>query len=305
MGTFLLNNHYASVLFDSGTDRSFMSTTFSTLLDIISDTLDVSYVVELADERISETNTVLRGCTLGLLGHPFNIGLMPVELGSFDVIIDMDWLANHHAVIVCDEKIVRIPYGDEVLIIQGDSSDKGNKSKFSIMSCTKTQKYIKRGCPIFRAQIMKKETEDKSEEKRLEDVPTVRDFLEVFPEDFPGLPPIRQIEFQIDLVLGVAPMARAPYSLAPTELEEEHVEHLKLILELLKKEELYAKFSKCEFWLSKPMTKLTQKSMKFYWSKKEEAAFQLLKQKLCSAPILALPKGIENFVVYCDASRKG
>ncbi|GJW44414.1 putative reverse transcriptase domain-containing protein [Tanacetum coccineum] len=79
--------------------------------------------------------------------------------------------------------------------------------------------------------------------------------------------------------------------------KEEHLKHLKLILELLKKEELYAKFSKCEFWLSK--------NVKFDWSEKEEAAFQLLKQKLCSAPILALPEGSENFVVYCDASRKG
>ncbi|GJZ66659.1 putative reverse transcriptase domain-containing protein [Tanacetum coccineum] len=87
--------------------------------------------------------------------------------------------------------------------------------------------------------------------------------------------------------------------------EEEHAEHLKLILELLKKEELYTKFSKCEFWLSKPMTKLTQKNVKFDWSEKAEAAFQLLKQKLCSAPILALPEGSENFVVYCDASHKG
>ncbi|GJZ05710.1 putative reverse transcriptase domain-containing protein [Tanacetum coccineum] len=109
----------------------------------------------------------------GLLGHPFNIDLMPVELGSFDVIIGMDWLANHHAVIVCDEKIVRIPYGDKVLIVQGDSSDRGKKSNLSIISCTKTHKYIKRGCPIFLAQITKKETEDKSEEKRLEDVPMV------------------------------------------------------------------------------------------------------------------------------------
>ncbi|GKA55103.1 putative reverse transcriptase domain-containing protein [Tanacetum coccineum] len=117
-GTFLLNNHYASMIFDSGADRSFMSTTFSTLLDITPDTLDVSYAVELSNGRISKTNTILRGCTLGLLGHPFNIDLMPVELGSFDVIIDMDWLANHHAVIVCDEKIVRIPFGDEVLIVQ-------------------------------------------------------------------------------------------------------------------------------------------------------------------------------------------
>ncbi|GKD47813.1 putative reverse transcriptase domain-containing protein [Tanacetum coccineum] len=113
-GTFLLNNHYAFILFDSGTDRSFVSTTFSTLLNITPDTLYVSYAVELADERISETNTVLRGCMLVLLGHPFSIDLMPIELGSFDSIIDMDWLANHHAVIVCDEKIVRIPYGDEV-----------------------------------------------------------------------------------------------------------------------------------------------------------------------------------------------
>nr|GEU47034.1 ATP-dependent DNA helicase PIF1-like [Tanacetum cinerariifolium] len=117
-GTFLLNNHYAFVLFDSGTDRSFMSTAFSTLLDVSPDTVDVSYAVELANERISEINTILRACTLGLLGHPFSIDLIPVELGSFDIIIGMDWLANHHAVIVCDEKIVQISFGDEVLVAQ-------------------------------------------------------------------------------------------------------------------------------------------------------------------------------------------
>ncbi|GKF79852.1 reverse transcriptase domain-containing protein, partial [Tanacetum coccineum] len=88
--TFLLNNNYASVLFDSGADRSFVSTTFIALFDITPDTLDVSYAVELVDGRISETNTVLKGYTLGLLGHPFNIDLMPVELGSFNVIIGMD-----------------------------------------------------------------------------------------------------------------------------------------------------------------------------------------------------------------------
>ncbi|GJR96297.1 reverse transcriptase domain-containing protein [Tanacetum coccineum] len=320
-------------------DRSFVSTTFSNLLDITPDTLDVSYAVKLADERISETNTVPRGCTLGLLGHPFNIDLMPIELGSFDAIICMDWLVNHHAMIVCDEKIVRIPYGDEVLIVQGDRAVEE------------------------RSRITKKETGDKSEEKRLEDVLTVRDFLEVFLEDLAGLPPTRQVEFQIDLVPGAAPVARVPYRLAPSELqefstqlqelydkgfirlssspwgapvlfvkkkdgsfrmcidyrelnkltvknryplpriddlfnhEEEHAEHLKLILELLKKEELYAKFSKSEFWLSK--------NVKFDWSEKAKAAFQLLKQKLCSASILALPQGSKNFVVYCDASRKG
>ncbi|GJW04539.1 putative reverse transcriptase domain-containing protein [Tanacetum coccineum] len=206
-GTFLLNNHYASMLFDSGADRSFVSSTFSASLDVTPSTLDVSYVVKLADGKIVKTNTVLRGCTLGLLGHPFNIDLMPIELGSFDVIIGMDWLANHHAVIVCDEKIVRITYGDEVLIVQGDGSGKEKKSKLSIISFTKTHKYIKKGCQIFLAQVTKKGTKDKSEEKRLEDVPIIRDFPEVFPKDLPRLPPTRQVEFHIDLVPSAAPVA--------------------------------------------------------------------------------------------------
>ncbi|GJW61775.1 putative reverse transcriptase domain-containing protein [Tanacetum coccineum] len=368
-----------------------------------------------------------------------------------------------------------------------------------------------KGCPVFLAHVTTNEIEDKSEKKRLEDVPIVRDFLEVFPEDLPGLPPTRQVEFQIDLIPGAALVARAPYRLAPYEIKElseqlkelsdkgfirpssspwgapvlfvkkkdgsfrmcidyrelnkltvknryplpriddlfdqlqgssvyskidlrsgyhqlrvreedipktafrtrydhyefqvmpfgltnapavfmdlmnrvckpyldkfvivfiddiliysknkqEHEEHLKLILELLKKEELYAKFSKCEFWIpkvqflghvidsqgihvdpakiesikdwaspkspteirqflglagyyrrfiegfskiAKPMTKLTQKKVKFEWGDKQETAFQLLKQKLCSAPILALPEGSEDFIVYCDASIKG
>nr|GEU42139.1 hypothetical protein [Tanacetum cinerariifolium] len=243
-GMFLLNSYYAFVLFDSGTDRSFVSTTFNTLLDITPDTLDISYAVELADERIYETNTVLRGCTLG---------------------------------------------------------EKGEKSKLSIISCTKTQKYIKRSYPIFLAQVTKKETEDKSKEKQLEDVPAVRDFSKVFPEDLPRLPPTRQVEFQIDLVSGVVPVesliqdppeiwlsptqrdipktafktcyGHYEFQVMPFELtnspavfmdlmnrvckpyldkfvivfiddiliysknEEEHAEHLKLILELLKKEE--------------------------------------------------------------------
>nr|GEX21373.1 reverse transcriptase domain-containing protein [Tanacetum cinerariifolium] len=240
---------------------------------------------------------------------------------------------------------------NEVLIVQGDRGEKGEKSKLSIISCTKTQKYIKRGCLIFMAQVTKKETVDKSKEKRLEDVLIVRDFSKVFPKDFPGLPPTRQVEFQIDLVPGAAPIARTPYRLAPSKLqelstqlqelsdkgfirpsssswgalsEEEHAEHLNLILELLKKEELYAKFSKCDFWLSRVqflghvivskviyMDPAMIDSIKDWASPKTsteihqflEVAFQLLKQKLCSAPILALLKGKAN--VVADAlSRK-
>ncbi|GKA02952.1 putative reverse transcriptase domain-containing protein [Tanacetum coccineum] len=208
-GTFLLNNCYASMLFNSGANRSFVSSTFSSLLDVAPSTLDTSYAVELADGRVSETNVVLRGCTLGLLGHPFDIDLMPVELGSFDIIIGMDWLAKYHALIVCDEKVVRIPYGDEVLIIQGDDYDGRSKSKLNIISCTKTQKYIQKGCQVYLVQVTSKKTEDKSKEKRLEDVLIVQEFPKVFPEDLLGLPPARQVEFQINLVPGAAPIARA------------------------------------------------------------------------------------------------
>ncbi|GJV60087.1 putative reverse transcriptase domain-containing protein [Tanacetum coccineum] len=108
-GTFLLNNRYASVLFDTGADRSFVSTAFSSQIDITPTALDHYYDVELADGRIIGLNTILRGCTLNFLNHPFNIDLMPVELGSFDAIIGMDWLAKYQAIIVCAEKIVRIP----------------------------------------------------------------------------------------------------------------------------------------------------------------------------------------------------
>nr|GEZ24295.1 hypothetical protein [Tanacetum cinerariifolium] len=290
-GTLLLNNRYASVLFDTGADKSFVSTTFSTQINITPSTLDHCYEVELADGRINGLNTILRGCTLNPLNHPFYINLMPVELelGSFDAIIGMDWLAKYQAVIACAEKIVRIPWGNETLIIHGDGSNQGNATRLSIISCTKTEKYTMKGFPIFLAHITTK-------------------------EDLPGLPSARPVEFQIDLVPGAAPVARAPYRLAPSEMKEledipkttfrtryghyefqvmpfgltnapavfmdlmnrvckpyldkfvivfiddiliyskdekEREEHLKAILELLKKEELYAKFSKCEFCIPK------------------------------------------------------
>ncbi|GKD34152.1 putative reverse transcriptase domain-containing protein [Tanacetum coccineum] len=186
-GTFLLNDRYASILFDTGADRSFVSTTFSSLIDITPTTLDHYYDVELADGKIIGINTIIRGCTLNFLDHPFNINLMPVELGSFDVIIGMDWLSKYHALIDCAEKIVCIPWGNETLIVHGDGSNQGNGTRLNIISCTKTHKYLLKGHHVFLAHVTTKETEDKSGEKRLEDVPIVRDF----PEDLSGLPPTR------------------------------------------------------------------------------------------------------------------
>nr|GFB69583.1 reverse transcriptase domain-containing protein [Tanacetum cinerariifolium] len=134
MGTFLLNNRYASVLLLTGDDKSFVSTTFSTQVNITPSTLDHCYDVELADGRIIRLNTILTGCTLNLLNHTFNIDLMPVELGSFDAIIGMDWLAKYQAVIACAEMIVHIPWGNETLIIHGDGSNQGNATRLKIIS---------------------------------------------------------------------------------------------------------------------------------------------------------------------------
>ncbi|GJU65220.1 putative reverse transcriptase domain-containing protein [Tanacetum coccineum] len=145
---------------------------------------------------------------------------MPVELGSFDVIIGMDWLRRCHAVIVCDEKLVQIPYGNETLTFCGNESSNGRESRLTVISCSKAQEYMAKGCQVFLAQISAKKEEDKSEGKQIKDVPIVRDFPEVFPEDLPGLPPARPVEFQIDLIPGAAPVARAPYRLAPSEMKD-------------------------------------------------------------------------------------
>ncbi|GJW88882.1 putative reverse transcriptase domain-containing protein [Tanacetum coccineum] len=219
-GMFLLNNCYASILFDTSADRSFVSTTFNSLIDITPTTLDHYDDVELADGKIIGINTIIRGYTLIFLDHPFNINLMLVELGSFDVIVGMDWLSKYHDVINCVEKIVRIPWGNETLIVHGDGSSRGSETCLNIISCTKTHKCMLKGHHVFLAHVTTKRTKDKSEKKRLEDVPIVRDFPKVFPEDLPGIPPTRQVEFHIDLIPGAAPVARAPYRLAHSEMKE-------------------------------------------------------------------------------------
>nr|GEW76000.1 putative reverse transcriptase domain-containing protein [Tanacetum cinerariifolium] len=188
-GTFLLNNRYDSILFDTGADRSFVSTAFSSQIAITPTTLDHYYDAELADVRIIGLNSILRGCTLNFLNHPFNIDLIPVELGSFDAIISMD----------CEW---------------------GNETRLNIISCAKTQMYMQKGCHVFLTHITTKETKDKSDKKRLEDVPIVQNFHEVFPKDLLGLPPTRQVEFQINLIPGVAPVVRVPYQLAPSEMKK-------------------------------------------------------------------------------------
>nr|GEV21799.1 putative reverse transcriptase domain-containing protein [Tanacetum cinerariifolium] len=267
----------------------------------------------------------------------------PREMGSFDVIIGMDWLVKYHIVIVYDEKLVRVPFGDEILIFHGDGSNNGHESRLNIISCTKTQRYLLKGCPIFLAHVTTKEAEDKLKEKRLEDV---------FPEDLSGIPPTRQVEFQIDLVPSAAPVARAPYRLAPSEMKELS-DQLKELADkgFIRPSSspwgapvLFVKKKDGSFWMCidyRELNKLTVKN-RYPLSRIDDLFDQLQGssvyskidlrsgyhqlrvreediqktgfrtryghyefQKLYSAPILALPEGSEDFVVYCDASIKG
>ncbi|GJV32453.1 putative reverse transcriptase domain-containing protein [Tanacetum coccineum] len=165
MGMFLLNQHLARVMFDSGADKSFISISFASMLNIPPITIDTFYDIEMANGNLVSTNTVIQGCILTLLNQPFEIDLMPIKLGSFDVVIGMEWLSS-----------LIIPINGETLIIR--------------------------------------------DEKRLEDIPVVREFPEVFPKDLPSLPLVRQVEFQIDLIPGATPVAQAPYRLAPSEMQK-------------------------------------------------------------------------------------
>ncbi|GJY78466.1 putative reverse transcriptase domain-containing protein [Tanacetum coccineum] len=372
---------YAVTPTENRVDKSFVSISLASMLNIPPITLDTTYDIEMVDGNLVRTSTVIHGYTLILLNQPFKIDLMPIKLSCFDVVIGMDWLSKYHARIICDEKVAHIPIDGETLIIR----------------------------------VMEK----KSDEKRLEDILVVREFLEVFPEDLLDLPLIHQVEFQIDLILGAAPVALAPYRLAPLELDELsnqlqeladrcfirlstsswgahvlfvkkkdgslrmcidyrelnkltvknryplpridnlfdqlqgsstyskidlrsgyqqlrvrdedipknafrtrqgiHVNPAKIVAvkdwvspttptevhQILRTRrllsEIYQKFSK----IAKPLTELTHKNKKYIWGENQESAFQLLKQKLCEAPILALPEGNDDFVIYCDASHQG
>ncbi|GKA06442.1 putative reverse transcriptase domain-containing protein [Tanacetum coccineum] len=159
-GMFLLNQLLARVLFDTGADKSFISISLASMLNIPLITIDAFYNIKMADENLVSTNTAIQGCTLTLLNQHFEIDLMPIKLGSFDVVICMDWLSKYHARIIYDEKVIHILIDGETFIIRGDR--------------------------------------------------IVREFPDVFPEDRPGLPRVRQVEFQINLILGAAPVAHAP-----------------------------------------------------------------------------------------------
>nr|GEZ93767.1 hypothetical protein [Tanacetum cinerariifolium] len=192
-GTFSLNDHFAIVLFESGADFSFISTNFLPLIDIQPSVINTGYEIEIASGVKVVTNMIVRGCRLELEGHTFIIDLIPFGHSSFDVIIGMDWLSKLRAKIVCFEKIAQIllPNGD-ILEVHVERPE-GNLKQLKTM---------------------------KVNESKLEDIPVVREFPDVFLEDLSGLPPSREVEFRIDLIHGAMPVAKSPYRLAPTEMQE-------------------------------------------------------------------------------------
>ncbi|GJV76953.1 putative reverse transcriptase domain-containing protein [Tanacetum coccineum] len=192
-GTFSLNNHFATVFFDSGADFSFISTNFAPLLNVRPSFLNPGYMIEVADGKKVEIDRIIRDCKLELGNSLFTIDLIPLGHGSFDVIVRMDWLSKHKAEIVCHKKVVRIPLeSGEILHVQGERTPGIAKALRNV----------------------------KVDEPKLGDISVVQDFVGVFPEDLLGLPPQQQVEFRIDLVPGATPVANSPYRLAPSKMQE-------------------------------------------------------------------------------------
>ncbi|GJS95409.1 putative reverse transcriptase domain-containing protein [Tanacetum coccineum] len=335
-------------------EPSFVDTRFSSMLDIDLVKIESCFEGRVADGKV-----------------------MPIELRTLDVIIGIDWLVKHDAVIIYGEKVIHIPYGNETLTVESDKGESTyiGKDVPSILDCSQgmfpdelpetttvaeasrfriDMLTIKNRYPLLRIDDLFDQLQGSSVYSKI-DLRSGYHQLRIKEEDIPITAFRTQyghLEFQVmpfgltnvpavfmDLMYRVC----KPYLdkfvimfiddiLVYSKDKEELGKHLKIILELLKKARLYAKFSKCDFWLdlvqfpghvidrlagyyrrfiegfsliSKPLTKLTQKDKKYEWGKEEDEAFQLLKQKLCSAPILALPEGTEDFLVYCDASLKG
>ncbi|GKD91852.1 putative reverse transcriptase domain-containing protein [Tanacetum coccineum] len=346
MDMFLLNQHLARVLFDSGSDKSFVSISLASMLNIPPIILDTTYDIEMADGNLVGTNTVIQGCTLIVLNQPFEIDLMSIKLGSLDVVIGMDWLSKYHARIICNEKVIHIPIDGETLIIREmqelsnqlqELADRGfirpstspwgapvlfvKKKDGSFRMCIDYQELnkltVKNRYPLSRIDNLFDQLQGSNVYSKF-DLRSGYHQLRVQDEDIPKTAfgtRYGHYEFQV-----------MPFGLTNTPavfmdlMNQEHADHLRIILELLKKEKLYAKFSKCDFWISivqflghvidavknwaSPTTPI-EKNKKYIWGENQESAFQLLKQKLCEAPIIALPEGNDNFVVYCDASHQG
>ncbi|GJY13863.1 putative reverse transcriptase domain-containing protein [Tanacetum coccineum] len=317
------------VLFDSGADKSFVSISLASMINIPPITIDTFYNIKMADGNLVSTNTVIQGCTLTLLNQPFEIDLMPIKLGSFDVIIVMDWLSNYHARIIYDEKVVstsQIGTGAPVLFVK--------KKDISFRMCIDYRELnkltVKNRYPLPKIDDLFDQLQGLSVYSKI-DLRSGYHQLRVRDEDIPKTAfrtRYGHYEFQVmSFGLTNAPavfmdlMNRVckPYLdkfmivfiddiLIYSCNKEEHADHLRIILELLKKEELqgiHADPSKLEAVNNWDIYHTSEYAILDMQREDQESGFQLLKQKVCEAPILALPEGNDDFVIYYDASHQG
>ncbi|XP_073035230.1 uncharacterized protein [Primulina eburnea] len=343
-----------NALLDSGATHSFISESFVKRLGIMTVAMDSGFRVSIPSGDQMFTSRIVRGLELRLQQKAVRADLIVLPLPEFDIILGMDWLSSHGAVIDFRQRSVSVrPPSGKPFVFEA-----ARHQQFPhVISCMCARKIIKRGCQAFLASIV---SVSEPVSQRLEDVDVVSEFSSVLPDDVSGIPPDREVEFSIELMAGTMPIYKAPYRLAPAEMKElkdqiqdlldkgfvrpsfspwgapvlfvkkkdgsmrlcidyrelnrsreEHSHHLRTILQTLQDRRLYAKFSKCYYRkfikgfssIAVPMTALTKKNAKFVWGPECQESFDRLKQALTTAPVLAMPSGQGEFVVYTDASK--
>ncbi|KAJ9557278.1 hypothetical protein OSB04_011892 [Centaurea solstitialis] len=213
-GIFLVNSQPARILFDSGATNSFMSHDFVRYMKSVPFMLPIPFTVDTANGVTLVADRLFRDCSLVLDNHDFLVDLISIDIRGFDVVIGMDWLIKNRAVIICYERMVQVPVKNgDYLYIYGER----RPGDVKIISMLKTLRCVTKGCTSFVAYVLDATKEVK---KIVKDVPIVGEYPDVFPDDLPGLPPDRQVEFRIDLVPGASPIAKTPYRLAPAEMKE-------------------------------------------------------------------------------------
>ncbi|KAH9763231.1 Endonuclease [Citrus sinensis] len=221
LGTLSLFSREAKVLFDPGATHSFVSCVFAHYADVPITPLDVHVTISTPMGDCQLIDHVYKSCVIRLCDREFLVDLLPLEMHDFDLILGMDWLGPYHVSIDCFAKeiIFHLP-GEEEFHFQGN-----HKSHKALISMVKAMKMLKKGCEGFLAYIVA----DHLDGACLEDIPIVREFIDVFPEDLPGLPPDQEVEFTIELVPSTTPTSRAPYRMAPIELKELKVQLQELL----------------------------------------------------------------------------
>ncbi|XP_073129391.1 uncharacterized protein [Henckelia pumila] len=349
-GMINVSSNPAHVLIDTGSTHSFISFEYVNKSGLVPDKSISGFSISLPSREELSSDLIIRRCSVQMQSHELLADLIILNMSDFDVIFGMDWLSRYEATIDCKRRTVSLKTKDgEPFLFH--TTPKHNSSL--LISVGKAWQLLNKGCAGFLAIVT---CNQELPRPKLEDVEVVIDFPEVFPDDIAGLPPAREVEFGIELMPGAQPVSKAPNSF------DEHRQHLTTVLQILKEKQLFAKFSKCEFWLEQiaflvhlvsakgievdpakieaiknwvtpknatevrsflglagyyrrliqdfskialPLTSLTRKSVKFEWYNLCEKGFLVLKKKLMTTPVLAIPEGTDRFVIYTDASKSG